>query len=124
LIPAPSKLDECPEGTGNVEDVPSPDSVLPVANKPEGGFSWRSRRLVLAPSKLDESQESSGTTKDVPVPASLLPIAIKLEYPVEMEVDASAACSQEDDAPNQRSLAPPLETRGGERARASERQRQ
>ena len=77
--------------------------------------------MLPALAKLDESPESSGNTHDVPAAASLLPIAIKLEYPAEMEVDASAACSQEDDAPHQRSFAPPVGTHEKERERGRER---
>ena len=79
---------------------PSPDSREALSPGALGAS-------VPATSKLDESPESLGTTEEVPVPANLPPVAIKLEYPEEMEVDASAACSQEDDAPNQRSFALP-----------------
>ena len=96
LPPAPSKLDETPEGTGNAEDVlhpvavklevssdmetdPSPDS-LPVADATNG-------------SPLPASTQESSLTE----PASSSHAA---------EGMGGAALSEEDDAPTQRSVVP------------------
>jgi len=88
-----------PEGTGNAEDVPATESLLPIAIKLE---VFSDMETDPSPETLPVAEETHDCSSSAEAPPVIEP---GLPIPAAEGVGGAALSLEEDDAPTQRSVA-------------------